>query len=60
MAGRMTGAKSLPESVLAYCQLDQWEQTSANLHQNSKIFCKEDAFKMSSKWQPFCLGFNML
>ena len=40
MACRLFGAKPLPEPVLAYCQLDSWEQTSVKFKSESFSFQK--------------------
>ena len=37
MACRLFGAKPLPEPMLAYCQLDPWEQTSVKFESSSFI-----------------------
>ena len=45
MAWHLFGAKPLPEPMLAYCQLDSWEQISMNFaNRNSIIFIQENAF----------------
>ena len=36
IACRLSGAKSLPEPMLPYCQLDPWEQTSVNFESKFK------------------------
>ena len=46
MACRLFGAKPLPKSRLAYCQLDSWKQFQWNSNRNSIVFIKEDAFKI--------------
>ena len=38
MACRLFGAKSLPEPMLTYCQLDPQEQISVKFHSKYKIF----------------------
>ena len=45
MACRLFGTKPLPEPILAYCQLNLWEQFQWNLNRNSNIFIQENAFK---------------
>ena len=46
MACRLFGAKPSPEQMLAYCQLDSWEQIFQwNLNRNSIIFILENAFE---------------
>ena len=45
MACHLFGAKPLPERMLAYYQLDPWEQLKGNLNQNTKLFIDEDAFQ---------------
>ena len=53
MACRLTGAKPLSEPMPEYCLLDPWEQTSVK-------FKKMHLDLLSAKWQPFCLGLNVL
>ena len=58
MACRLFSAKPLPEPMLAYCQLDCWEQIS--------LRCKSKIYHFHStkciwncrlpKWRPFCPG----
>ena len=43
---RLLGAKPLPEPVLAYCQLDSWEQISVKSNRNSIIVIQENAFEI--------------
>ena len=38
MAGRLFGAESLPEAVLAYCRLDPQEQIAAKFESTCKTF----------------------
>ena len=46
MACRLVGTKPSPEPMLAYCQLDPWEQISKwNLNWNSNIFIQENAIE---------------
>ena len=42
MACRLFGAKPLPEPMLAYCQLDSWEQTSVKFESKYKTFIQEN------------------
>ena len=56
MAGRLFGTKPLPEPMLAYCQLDSWEQISVNFeselyHFHSRKFIWKCRLP---KWRPFC------
>ena len=59
MACRQFGTKPLPEPMLAYCELDPWEQISMNslskfIHFHSR---KWERLKMSSaNRRPFCPG----
>ena len=50
MACRLFGTKPLPEPVLAYCQLDNWEQMSAKFQPctQSKIIFIQENLKLSS------------
>ena len=52
MACRLFGAKPLPEPMLAYCQLDPWEQNFSFMKIHLRI--------SSVKFQPFCHGLNVL
>ena len=46
MACRLCGAKPLPEPMLAYCQLDPWEQFQWNSNWNEKEnFILQNAFQ---------------
>ena len=45
MACRLFGAEQLPEPMLAYCQLDSWEQVSVKFERNFIIFIQENAFE---------------
>ena len=45
MACRLFGAKPLPEPMMAYCQLDSWEQISVKFERNSIILIQENAFE---------------
>ena len=51
MACRLIGAKPLPEPMLAYCQLDTWEQIGIRMLPFSfkKIHLKMSSAKMSAK-----------
>ena len=58
MACGLFGAKPLPEPMLAYCQLDSWEQISLIFESE---FCHFHSRKCIWKcrlpiWQPFCPG----
>ena len=46
MACRQLGTKPLPEPMLAYCQLDPWEQNSRKCIWNCRL----------PKWRPCCPG----
>ena len=48
MAWRRTGAKPLPEPILAYCQLDSWEQISMTFESQLPFLFKKIHLKMSS------------
>ena len=62
MACRLFGAKPLPEPMLAYCQLDSWEQISVKFE--SELYHFHSIKSISKcclpKWRPFCLGRDML
>ena len=45
MACRLFGAKPLPEPMLAYWQLDTWEQISVKFESEFIIFIQEKAFE---------------
>ena len=46
MACRPAGAEPLSETMLGYCQLNYWEQTSVEiLNRNLHIFIQENSFK---------------
>ena len=45
MACRLLGAKPLPELMLAYWQLDSWEQISVNFESELYHFNQENAFE---------------
>ena len=53
MACRLFGAKPLPEPMLAYCQLDHWEQISVKF-ELEKI--QENAFQNVISQIGFHLG----
>ena len=53
MACRLFGAKWLPEPMLAYCQLDSWEQISVKFEFHSRKFIWKCRLP---KWRPFCSG----
>ena len=40
------GTKPLPEPMLAYCQLDSWEQISVTFKSEFIIFIRENAFEI--------------
>ena len=46
MACRLFGAEPLPEPMLAYCQLDSWEQIPVISNRNSIIFIRKNAFEI--------------
>ena len=58
MACRLAGAKPLPEPMLAYCQLDTWEQISVKLELEFYHFHSRKCIWKCHlpKWQPFCPG----
>ena len=45
MAGRLLGAKSLPDPMSAYWQLDSKEQTSVQIKQNVKVYFQKNIFE---------------
>ena len=45
MACRLFGAKSLPEAMLVYCQLDSWDIFQWNMNRNSIIYIQENAIE---------------
>ena len=50
---RLFGAKPLPETILTYCSLDPWEQTSVKF--DTKLFIHGNAFEaVVCEWRPFC------
>ena len=61
MTCRLFGAKSLPEQMLAYCQLDSWEHTSLKFEFEFYLF---HSGKCYWKWglpkRSFCLDLNVL
>ena len=56
MACHLFGAKPFPEPMLAYCQLDSWEQISLKFESEFYHFHSRKCIWNSglSKWQPFC------
>ena len=58
MARHIVRAKSLPEPMLAYCQLDFWEQTSVKFESEFYRFhSRKCTWKCClPEWQPFCPG----
>ena len=48
MACRLFGAKPLSEPMLAYCQLDSWEQISVKFKSKFYLFIQKIYLKMSS------------
>ena len=46
LACRLYGAKPLPEPMLAYCQLDSWEQISVKFESEFYYFIQENAFEI--------------
>ena len=60
MACRLFGPKPLSEPMLAFYQLDPWEQSLVTFDLNSIIFSQEEHLKMSSaKYHPLCIGLNV-
>ena len=62
MACRLFGAKLLPEPMLAYCQLDSWEQISVKLEWEFFHFHSRKCIGNCRlpKWRPLCPGGNEL
>ena len=62
MACCLFGTKPLSEPMLAFCELDPWEQTSVKFSMKFKNFHSRKTFlkMLSTKWQPFRLGLNVL
>ena len=58
MACRSFGAKPLPEAMLAYCQLDCWEQISVKFVSQFHQFRSRKCIWTCRLpiWQPFCPG----
>ena len=58
MACRLYGTKPLPEPMLAYCQLDSWEQISAKFESEFYHFHSRKCIWNCRlpKWRPFCSG----
>ena len=46
MACRLFGAKPLPEPMLAYCQMDTWEQISMEFESKFYHFYLKNAFEI--------------
>ena len=56
MACHLFSTKPLSDPILAYYQLDHWEQISVNhLNQNTMIFVQENDFIKSHQHRPHCL-----
>ena len=53
MACRLFGAKPLPEPMLAYCQLDSWEQKSWKLKRDLYIFIPWNALENAVAYHGF-------
>ena len=63
MACRLFGTKPLSEPMLTYCQLGPEEHISVKFHLKFKSFhSRKTTWKClsSAKWEPFCLGLNVL
>ena len=58
MARRLFDANPLPEAMLAYYQLDSWEQISVQFESEFYHFNSRKCLKICrrSKWRPFCPG----
>ena len=58
MACRLFGTKPLPESMLAYCQLDSWEQISVKFEFEFYRFHSRKCIWNCRlpRWRPFCPG----
>ena len=58
MAWRRIGTKQLPEPMLAYCQLDSWEQISVKFESEFYHFRSRKCIWKCClpKWLPFCPG----
>ena len=58
MASCLFGAKPLPEPMLAYCQLDSWEQISVKFESKFYHFFSRKCIwnYRLLKWRPFCPG----
>ena len=54
MASRLFGAKPLPEPMVAFCQLDPWEQISVKFE--SEFYHCHPRKCLLSEWRPFCPG----
>ena len=55
---RLFGAKTLPEPMLAYCQLDSWEQIPVHFHHFHSQNCIWNC--SLPKWRLFCPGGDKL
>ena len=61
MACRLTSAKPLSETMLEYCLLDIYEQTSVKFwSQFIHFHSGKCIWKCRLKWRPFCVGLNVL
>ena len=60
MACRLFGAKPLPKPILAYCQLDSWEQISVKFQSEYCHLHSRKCFWKCRlpKWWPFCPAGN--
>ena len=58
MSCHLFGAKALPEPMLAYCQLDSWEQISVKFELEFYHFHSRKYVWICClpKWRPFCPG----
>ena len=58
MACRLFSAKPLPESMMAYCRLDSWEQISVKFKSEFYYFHSRKCIWNCRlpKWRPFCPG----
>ena len=61
MACHLIGAKPSPEPILAYCQLDTWEQISVKFQSElDHSHSRKLIWKCLPEWRPFCPGGNEL
>ena len=60
MACHLVGANPSSEPMMEYCYLDNWEQTSVKSQSKFIEFKKMHLILSSGKWQPSCLGLNLL